>query len=78
MNANASVSAILSEKHGIAARPGAKVECPFCHHKTFSIKRDDRLGKCFHPACGRSVTPAQFRGICRDGRVPLKNFSGAT
>ncbi len=59
MNANASVPAILSEKHGIAARPGAKVECPFCHHKTFSIKRDDRLGKCFHPACGRHVTPAQ-------------------
>jgi hypothetical protein len=36
----ASVSAILSESHSIAGQPGATVECPFCHHKTFSIKRD--------------------------------------
>jgi hypothetical protein len=58
---NASVSAILAESHGITAQPGAKVECPFCRHKTFSIKRDDLLGKCFHPACGR------FRGSCSIG-----------
>jgi hypothetical protein len=62
---NASVSAILAETHGITAQPGAKVECPFCHHKTFSIKRDDLLGKCFHPACGRFITPSQ-----RDGQSP--------
>jgi hypothetical protein len=62
---NASVSAILSESHGIIAQPGAKVECPFCHHKTFSIKHDDLLGKCFHPACGRFITPIQ-----RDGKSP--------
>ncbi len=37
---NASVSAILAETHGITAQPGVKVECPFCHHTTFSIKRD--------------------------------------
>jgi hypothetical protein len=37
---SASVSAILSETHGITAHPGAKVECPFCHDTTFSIKRD--------------------------------------
>jgi hypothetical protein len=37
---NASVSAILVESHGITAQPGAKVECPFCHHTTFSTKRD--------------------------------------
>jgi hypothetical protein len=54
-----SVTAILWERHGIAARAGGKVECPFCHHPTFSIKRDDQLGKCFHPSCGRYITPRQ-------------------
>jgi hypothetical protein len=37
---SASVTAILSEAYGNTAQPGAKVECPFCHHKTLSIKRD--------------------------------------
>jgi hypothetical protein len=37
---SASVSAILAETHGITAQPAAKGECPFCHHTTFSIKRD--------------------------------------
>ena len=55
-----SVVAILSQKHGIGARPGGKVDCPFCGKRTFSIKRDDTLGKCFHPACGRFVTPGQY------------------
>jgi hypothetical protein len=54
-----SVTAILLENHSIAARPGDKVDCPFCHHHTFSIKRDDQLGKCFHPSCGRYITPWQ-------------------
>jgi hypothetical protein len=57
-----SVTAILSENHHIAARPGVKVDCPFCHHRTFSIRRDDQLGKCFHPACGRFITPTQHDG----------------
>ena len=39
-----SVTAILLENHSIAARPGVKVDCPFCHHRTFGIKRDDQLG----------------------------------
>jgi len=52
-----SVSQILVERYGIAARPGEKVECPFCHKKTFSVKKDDTLGKCFHPHCGRFITP---------------------
>lgn len=51
-----SISQILTDKHSITARPGAKVECPFCGHKTFSIKTDDSLGKCFHPSCGRFIT----------------------
>jgi hypothetical protein len=54
-----SVTAILLETYGIAARPGDKVECPFCHHRTFSIKRDDLLGKCFHLSCGRYITPTR-------------------
>jgi hypothetical protein len=58
----ASVSAILSESYGIAAQPSGKFECPFCHHKTFSIKRDDLLGKCFHPVCGRFIAPSQQDG----------------
>jgi hypothetical protein len=62
---NASVSAILAQSHGIAAQPSAKAECPFCHHKTFSIKRNDLLEKCCHPACGRFITPSQ-----RDGQSP--------
>lgn len=67
---NVSVPAILAESHGIAARPGAKVECPFCHYKTFSLKRNDLLRKCFHLACGRSITPNR-----RDSRSP-HNFAG--
>jgi hypothetical protein len=53
------VSQILSNKYGISAQPGSKVECPFCRHETFSIKRDNTLGKCFHPTCGRYVTAVQ-------------------
>ncbi len=56
---NLTVSTIIYEKHGIAAHPGAKVECPFCHHQTFSIKKGDTLGKCFHPSCGRYIAPYQ-------------------
>src|SRR5262245_21996156 len=55
-----SVTIILLDNHGIAARPGSKVECPFCHHQTFGIKPDDQLGKCFHPSCGRFITPRQY------------------
>jgi len=53
---NYSVSQILNDRYSIAAIRGQKVKCPFCHHKTFSIKCDDTLGKCFHPLCGRFVT----------------------
>jgi hypothetical protein len=55
-----SVTAILLESHGIASRPGGKIECPFCHHRTFGITRDDQLGKCFHPSCGRFITPRPY------------------
>ncbi len=54
---NSSVTEILSRQHGVEARPGAKVGCPFCGHHSFSIRRDDTLAKCFHPTCGRFITP---------------------
>src|SRR5262249_33647181 len=56
------VSVILAEKYGITAAPGAKVACPFCHQRTFSIKPDDSLGKCFHPTCGRFLAPSSSNG----------------
>jgi len=56
------VSQILHDVHGIAIRPGGKGDCPFCHHTTFSVKGDDSLGKCFHPACGRFLTPRSSNG----------------
>ncbi len=51
-----SVSGLLVEKYDIEIKPGGKAECPFCGHVTFSVKRDDTLGKCFHPTCGRFIT----------------------
>lgn len=56
------VSQVLLEDHSLSIRPGAKGECPFCHHQTFSVKHDDTLGKCFHPACGRLLTPGRDSG----------------
>ena len=54
------ISQILSEKHGVyGARPGAKVDCPWCTHRTLSINRDDTLAKCFHPGCGRFFIAGQ-------------------
>jgi putative DNA primase/helicase len=54
--AESSVSTILHERYHVDARPGAKVDCPFCHHQALSIHRDDSLAKCFYPACGRFIT----------------------
>ena len=49
------VTQILAEHYGINAHPGQKTECPSCHHKTFSIKSDDSIGKCFHPTCSEII-----------------------
>jgi P4 family phage/plasmid primase-like protien len=49
------VSTKLAEKYGIDIKPGGKGICPFCRHTTLSIKRDDTIGKCFHPTCGRFI-----------------------
>ena len=56
------VSRILQDKYGLQTRPGCKSECPFCEHKTFSVKSDDTIAKCFHPSCGRFVTLASEDG----------------
>ena len=51
-----SVCQRLREQYSLDAKPGAKVDCPFCQHHTMSIKPDDTLAKCFHGSCGRFVT----------------------
>ena len=59
------VSQLLHDVHDIAIRPGGRGECPFCHHTTFSVKDDDSLGKCFHPACSRFWTLGRENGQYR-------------
>src|SRR5262245_9398553 len=49
------VSQILLEDYSVTIRPGQKGACPKCQQTTFSIKADDAIGKCFHPACGFAV-----------------------
>jgi hypothetical protein len=56
------VSQILLDNYSIMIRPGTKGECPVCHHKHFSLKPDDSLGKCFHPTCGYFLTIGQTNG----------------
>jgi len=60
--AERTVSQILQENHHLSIPPGSKGECPFCHHDTFSVKGDGRLGKCFHPPCGRLLTVGRDNG----------------
>lgn len=50
------ISDILATQFAIEITPGTKGECPHCHHNTFSIKKDDTLGMCFHPSCGRYIS----------------------
>jgi hypothetical protein len=68
-HSNGGVSALLADKYGLCVELGRKTECPFCHHKTLSVKRDDTLAKCFHPGCGRFVTPFSTEHERRIGRV---------
>jgi putative DNA primase/helicase len=60
--AQRTISQVLLEDYGLSIRPGAKGECPFCHHPNFSVKGDDSLGKCFHPVCGRFLTVGSENG----------------
>jgi len=49
------VSKYLFDQYKTDVVLGQKTECPFCHKNTFSIKRDDTIGKCFHPLCGQYI-----------------------
>jgi len=49
------VSNILLGRYGIKISPGKKGRCPFCGKNTFQVKRDDSIGKCFHPDCGKYI-----------------------
>jgi P4 family phage/plasmid primase-like protien len=68
-----SVCRILEADHNITGRPGTKVQCPFCQHRLFSIKKDDTLGKCFHPSCGRFITAHQHENPVQRGLFGLLN-----
>jgi hypothetical protein len=57
-----SVSSHLEQQHGVRVAPGRKGICPFCRHQTFSVRKDDSIGKCFHPKCGRAITSGSLRG----------------
>jgi hypothetical protein len=58
-----SVAQHLGQTYGIQIRPGGKGVCPFCRRdRTFSVKRDDALGKCFHPTCLKFITAASLQG----------------
>ena len=61
------VSQILLEDFSITIRPGAKGECPQCHSHHFSVKGDDRLGKCFSPPCGHFLTTGRDHAQDRAG-----------
>lgn len=52
---NSSVSLLVQSRYQIEAGPGQKIDCPSCGHRTFSIKADDTVAKCFHPGCGLIV-----------------------
>jgi putative DNA primase/helicase len=66
-----SVSQRLLEEFSLSLRPGAKGECPFCHQQAFSVKADDTLGKCFHPACGRFLTARDDDSAYRVSLTPV-------
>lgn len=55
-----SVSQAIREEYGRLIKPGSKGKCPFCGHDSFSIKRDDSLGKCFYPCCERFIIAGQY------------------
>jgi hypothetical protein len=63
---SASVSNQLVEKYNIQIRPGGKGQCPFCKRTTFSVKRDDTVGKCFHPNCGQYVNVGLHERRCEN------------
>jgi hypothetical protein len=65
------VSGILEEQYAIRIRPGTKGDCPFCTHHTFSVRKDDTIGTCFHPSCGRHLTISSTTTPSRQGLYAL-------
>ena len=58
------VTNILRTKYGIEAAAGKKYECPKCRKKTFSVKKNDQVGTCFHPSCGfQIVEKNDYKGM---------------
>jgi hypothetical protein len=55
------VSAHLEQAHGVRIPPGGKGVCPFCRHECFSVRKDDSVGKCWHPTCGRFITSGSLQ-----------------
>ena len=50
------VTDILAASYDIRAKAPSKIDCPFCGKKSFSIKDDNSVGKCFHPDCEKVIT----------------------
>ncbi len=67
---NFSAKAYLSEVHGISTKGKGKVNCPFCSHGTMSVAKNDQLAKCFHPTCGRFISPQALDG----DKNPVQGF----
>lgn len=57
-----SVSKYIDTEFRIVIKAGNKGTCPFCSHKTFSVKKDDTLGKCFHPDCAKVINICSAKG----------------
>lgn len=48
------------ERLGVELRGNQNVECPFCHHKNFSIERKRNFFKCFTAHCDKKGTIIDF------------------
>jgi hypothetical protein len=56
-----SVTQHLEQVYGIRIQPGGKGVCQVCRRdKTFSVKKDDSLGHCFHPSCYKSIAAGRL------------------
>lgn len=75
------VTDVLSSDFHITNPPlGKNFECPFCHRKTFQIKADDSVGKCFHPSCEHSITTknnGRQSSLSKPCETPIFNVEAA-
>src|SRR6266850_2259487 len=54
------VTELLQQEFLVSARPGAKIDCPFCTHNTFSITWNDEIGMCWHPHCQERIIAKRY------------------